>query len=60
MPADGNPNKIMGLIAHPGPITDITVSGDHNYVFTSGGSDLSVNLWYIDTEAIERQIAIGG
>jgi WD40 repeat protein len=60
MPADGNPNKMMGLIAHPGVITDLQVSGDHKFIFTSGGDDLSVNMWFIDPEAVEKQIAIGG
>lgn len=54
MPADGNPNKMMGLIAHPGVITDLQVSGDHKFIFTSGGDDLSVNMWFIDPEAIEK------
>lgn len=60
LPADGNPNKCMGLIAHPGQITDLAASGDHKFLFTSGGDDLSVNMWYIDTEAIDKQVAVGG
>ena len=28
LPLDGNPNKCMGLIAHPGPIAAISVSYD--------------------------------
>ena len=60
LPVDGNPNKHVGLIGHPGHITDIAVSGDHKFLFTSGGEDLCVNMWYIDQQAIERQIALGG
>lgn len=60
LPVDGNPNKHVGLIGHPGIITDIAVSGDHKFLFTSGGKDLCVNMWYIDQQAIERQIALGG
>lgn len=60
LPVDGNPNKHVGLIGHPGQITDIAVSGDHKFLFTAGGNDLCVNMWFIDHQAIERQIAVGG
>ena len=60
LPVDGNPNKHVGLIGHPGKITDIAVSGDNKFLFTSGGKDLCVNMWFIDQQAIERQIALGG
>ncbi|OMJ77112.1 hypothetical protein SteCoe_23386 [Stentor coeruleus] len=60
LPVDGNPNKHVGLIGHPGSITDIAVSGDHKFLFTAGGDDLCVNMWFIDHQAIERQIALGG
>ena len=52
LPVDGNPNKIMGLIGHPGVITDMIVSGDHKFLFTSGGDDLCVNMWLIDAESL--------
>jgi len=45
---DGNPNKTMGLIAHPDEVTDICCSNDGKYVFTSGGSDLAVNMWSVN------------
>lgn len=60
LPLDGNPNKTMGLIGHPGDISDIAVSGDHKFLFTTGGLDLCANMWFIAEEAIERQIALGG
>ena len=60
LPVDGNPNKHVGLIGHPEHITDIAVSGDHKFLFTSGGDDLCVNMWFIDQQAIERQISLGG
>jgi WD40 repeat protein len=60
MPLDGNPNKTMGLIAHPSVITDISVSWDGKYLFTSGGDDLSVNMWSIDVTPIDQAIALGG
>jgi hypothetical protein len=60
LPVDGNPNKSMGMIAHPHKVTDITISGDRKFLFTSGGDDLCLNMWYIDTEAIDHQILLGG
>ena len=53
MPLDGNPNKTMGLIAHPGKITDFAASADGRYLFTCGGEDLSVKMWSIDVSPIE-------
>lgn len=37
LPADGNPNKTMGLIGHPKKIGDICVSFDGKHMFTCGG-----------------------
>lgn len=48
LPLDGNPNKTMGLIAHPEEVTDISCSPNGQFVFTCGGSDLSVNMWQVD------------
>lgn len=53
LPLDGNPNKTMGLIAHPEEVTDICASADGQFVFTCGGSDLSVNMWAVDVAPIE-------
>lgn len=52
MPLDGNPQEMMGLIAHPGEISSMCVSGDGSYLVTAGGQDLTVNLWTISTQAI--------
>lgn len=59
MPIDGNPNKTMGLIAHPNKIADFCVSSDGRYLFTCGGADLSVKMWAIDVQPIENAIAFG-
>jgi WD40 repeat protein len=53
MPLDGNPNKTMGLIAHPNDIADFCASSDGRYLFTCGGADLSVKMWSIDVNPIE-------
>ncbi len=60
LPLDGNPNKTMGLIAHPKEVTDVCCSPDGRYVFTCGGNDLSVNMWAVDVSPIEQAIAMGG
>ena len=44
----------MGLISHPGEITDIAVSSDGKFLMTSGGNDYSVNIWEIQTETLEK------
>lgn len=60
LPLDGNPNKTMGLIAHPHTVTDICVSADGKYVFTCGGDDLAINMWEVNVSPIEQAIALGG
>jgi hypothetical protein len=52
-PLDGNPNQTMGIVAHPAEITRIAVSYDGAFVFSAGGSDLSVNMWTL-TESVEE------
>ena len=36
LPLEGNPNHTMGLIAHPGKISDITATSDGKLLITSG------------------------
>ena len=57
---DGNPNKTMGLIAHPDEVTDICCSADGKFIFTCGGADLAVNMWSVNVSPIEQAIAMGG
>jgi hypothetical protein len=56
MPLDGNPNKTMGLIAHPNKIADVCATHCGRYLFTCGGEDLSVKMWSIDVNPIEQAI----
>lgn len=60
LPMDGNPNKTMGLIAHPDEVTDICCSADGKFIFTCGGADLAVNMWSVNVSPIEQAIAMGG
>jgi hypothetical protein len=53
MPLDGNPNKTMGLIAHPSEVVDICATRDGRYIFTCGGDDLAVNMWSVDVNPID-------
>ena len=72
LPLDGSPHKSVGLIAHPGEvyhlrevglivkITNISISYDGRSIFTSGGNDLSVNMWIVDSNAFESTVTSGG
>eukprot|EP00743_Colponemidia_sp_Colp-15_P001768 GILK01001931.1.p1 GENE.GILK01001931.1~~GILK01001931.1.p1 ORF type:complete len:943 (-),score=124.32 GILK01001931.1:124-2952(-) len=60
LPLDGNPNKTMGLIAHPGEVAEIACSHDGRYMLTCGGADLCVNMWAVDVLSMENSIILGG
>lgn len=60
LPLDGNPNKAMALISHPGEISCVACSFDGKYLITAGGDDRSVNLWAVNTDALDATIALGG
>ena len=45
LPIDGNPYRYMGVISHPNTIKDIKPAQNINYIFTTGGSDFTVNIW---------------
>uniref|UniRef100_K3WHW6 Cilia- and flagella-associated protein 251 n=1 Tax=Globisporangium ultimum (strain ATCC 200006 / CBS 805.95 / DAOM BR144) TaxID=431595 RepID=K3WHW6_GLOUD len=60
LPLDGNPHKTMGLIAHPGEVSNIDVSFDGSFLMTAGGSDLVVNMWEIDTNQLDFAEAAAG
>jgi len=56
LPVDGNPNRSMGLIAHPSKITGFGVSSDGKYMLTSGGDDYCVNMWLIDLATLDQNL----
>lgn len=60
LPLDGNPNKCMGLIAHPGQVAAISVDYQGQYAFTCGGNDLTVNQWLIDPQPVANASVMGG
>jgi hypothetical protein len=54
LPLDGNPNKHMGMIAHPSKISCATASSDGKYLFTSGADSIgTLNMWRINYSALE-------
>lgn len=59
-PVDGCPDKTLGVIAHPGPISGIAVSHDGARVFTSSGEDPIVNVWRVGAAATEEMSRLGG
>ncbi|KAF1330736.1 Wd repeat-containing protein 66, partial [Globisporangium splendens] len=60
LPLDRNPHKTMGLIAHPGEVSNIDVSFDGSFLMTAGGSDLAANMWEIDTNQLDFAEATAG
>lgn len=46
----------MGLVAHPSRISSMCISGDGSFLFSAGGSDLSVNMWLINPKALTPTI----
>merc|ERR550525_3516 len=60
LPLDGNPNKCMGLIGHPGHIPSVSVDYQGQYAFTCGGGDLTVNQWLIDPQPVANASFVGG
>jgi cilia- and flagella-associated protein 251 len=47
LPIDGDPTKLLGIVAHPGEISAMAVSNDGRFVFTAGGNDLTANMWSV-------------
>ncbi len=60
LPFDGNPSRGMGLVAHPAAIGDVAFSADGRWLLTSGTEDMAINLWRVDTGAIESAVAEAG
>ena len=60
IPFDGNPTRAMGLVAHPSEVQEILFSNDGEWLVTCGGQDMTVNLWKVDTNVIEKSVSDGG
>ena len=40
-------------------LNSICMSGDGSFLFTAGGSDLTINAWRVDTNAMDAQVENG-
>eukprot|EP00741_Cyanophora_paradoxa_P011271 tig00020554_g10888.t1 len=60
MPLDGNPNRAMGMIAHPAQVAGLVPSHDGKYLLTAGGADHTLQLWQVDAAALEATVSLGG
>lgn len=60
LPLDGNPNKTIGILAHPNRVSYVTTSTDGQYIFTCGDTDQVVNLWKVQTSIMNTTQIIGG
>eukprot|EP00232_Nephroselmis_pyriformis_P024102 CAMPEP_0182866546 /NCGR_PEP_ID=MMETSP0034_2-20130328/8259_1 /TAXON_ID=156128 /ORGANISM="Nephroselmis pyriformis, Strain CCMP717" /LENGTH=717 /DNA_ID=CAMNT_0024998875 /DNA_START=137 /DNA_END=2286 /DNA_ORIENTATION=- len=56
LPLDGDPNKAVGLIAHPGEISSMQVTYDGRKLLTAGGVDAIVNMWTVDVDALDAAV----
>ncbi|KAI8804403.1 WD40-repeat-containing domain protein [Cladochytrium replicatum] len=59
LPLDGNPRRSMGLIAHPGKISNLCVTYDNQYVLSAGGIDGAVHMWGLNNNALDAQLSLG-
>ena len=50
----------MGLVAHPANIGNIHFSYDGQYLITSGTTDMAINLWNVNTDAIDSAVEKSG
>jgi len=59
-PLDGCPEKTLGVIAHPGPISGLAVAHDGSRIFTASAEDPIVNVWRVAPEAAAAMGQRGG
>lgn len=54
LPTDGDPRGAAGVVAHPGEISGVAVSGDGSRMVSAGGEDGAAMVWRIDPDAMQR------
>ena len=59
LPADGNPNRSMGMIAHPSAIRGFALSYDGRYLISAGTSDYAVFLWEVSLSLSRSRLFSG-
>lgn len=57
-PLDGDPNKSLALIAHPGKVAGMNLSHDGCKLVTAGADDGSIMIWQVLSPPQSRIIAI--
>jgi len=60
LPLDGNPHRIMGVVGHPGNMQDIRVAKSGEFIFTTGGTDLTINGWKYNATPLLEALQNGG
>ena len=60
LPLDGNPYRSMGLLAHPGSISNIAPTCNGTFLLSAGGTDSTVHMWLLNPAAIESQMKFAG
>ena len=64
LPPDGNPARCIGMVAHPGEVTDCALgvldTEGTLAVVTTGGGDDSMMVWSLNLEAAQAVEALGG
>ncbi|XP_025018842.1 cilia- and flagella-associated protein 251 [Python bivittatus] len=60
LPVDGNPHKSSAFICHPMGVADLACSYSGRYLFTAGGSDLTVMKWDVNLDALDAAVSLGG
>lgn len=56
LPLDGNPNKTIGMIAHPGKVQCITAIENGAEIMTAGGDQIgTINNWVVNYGVYEAE-----
>ncbi|KAH6584921.1 hypothetical protein BASA60_000761 [Batrachochytrium salamandrivorans] len=55
LPLDGNPYSTMGIIGHPGEVSNMVCVHNGAFLITAGGSDGVINFWEVNSSALEAQ-----
>jgi hypothetical protein len=50
----------MGVIGHPNTIQDMKTAKNYDYIFTTGGSDFTINAWKVNIDPLIDSVQNGG
>mmetsp|Transcript_5831 Transcript_5831/g.18388 ORF Transcript_5831/g.18388 Transcript_5831/m.18388 type:complete len:869 (+) Transcript_5831:135-2741(+) len=60
LPLDGNPNKSVGVVAHPEALCALAATTSSSQIFTAGGCDQTVSLWCVQKNLVDAFEVTGG